>query len=416
MEMTGNIPENKEKTTENQPKKKYKCKYCGAEFDELWQLGRHIQSEHKDKIKKKPKKLPEEKPEEKHKEESLFEKPKSPDQILNEVLEEHQVNPRFIEYAVSRAKRLGGLHPMELQKMLTDLKSGIETKAEAQYIVDDYYFALQKEQEKANKLGYRISYPLSFRRGEEQSPFYGMGMGGYQSPYQTGYQTPRTGYTTPQTGYSPYQQPYYQPQLSIDQIAKLIDDKVSKIVEKQKEEERIQKMQENFEKQIKEMREEFKEQINTLISVNQQPSQPVINKEDLENMQKQFQQMLEKKALEDKVKLQEEKAKLQEQLFQAKLNQDAEKIEILKNSLDELSKKIEEARTPIQLSSEGYTRDEYRIIADAMNLVGQKSPIRELGKIVINLQPREQTSEKPLEKVEGEDIMNLVPKELMEEG
>jgi len=393
----------------------YKCKICGKEFEKSYELAQHVRLEHpKPPSEKKP-------PAETKKEESLFEKPKSPDQILREVLEEHQVNPRFIEYAVNRAKRLGGLHPIELQKMLTDLKSGIETKAEAQYIVDDYYYALQQEQEKARRLGYHVSYPLSYRPEETPTPSY------FYRPRQD---TPQPYQHTDTFRYSPNpypsQQPYSQPYqpynqpVTLEQIAKLIDDKINNVLLKQEEERRLQELRKELTEQIELIRNEFKEQINSLmntVSTKSEPQQPAetITKEDLLNFQKQMLETIEKKKLESILEAEKEKAKLLREAYEARLKGDAEKIDQLNKKIEELTKKV--AEKPVVVSSEGYTRDEYRIIADAMNILGRKSPIRDLGQIVINLTPREQTArpERPTEKVEGKDITELLPDELIAE-
>lgn len=112
----------------------------------------------------------------------LWKRPKSATEVLREVLEDHGLRPDFVEYASKRSERMGGLHPNELWSLLTDMDSGVKTKAHARYVVDDYYFALQQEQAKAREAGARASYPL--RMGEaEPLPFYSSFH--EQTPYPT---------------------------------------------------------------------------------------------------------------------------------------------------------------------------------------------------------------------------------------
>ncbi|GAI14613.1 unnamed protein product, partial [marine sediment metagenome] len=181
-----------EKTTEKPAKKKViRCKYCGADgFSTGWDLARHskecepaIKARAEKKLKEKPKK--EEKPKEEQvpprekKEErpSVFKKPKTPSEILEGVCEEHQLNTKFIDLVVKRSERVGGIHPVDFRRMLAELDSGIgKAKAEADYIADDYYYALQQSQKNAEEAGYRMTYPLDIH-GEAREEH------GYRRPF-----------------------------------------------------------------------------------------------------------------------------------------------------------------------------------------------------------------------------------------
>ncbi len=100
---------------------------------------------------------------------SVFKKPKTPSEILEGVCEEHQLNTKFIDLVVKRSERVGGIHPVDFRRMLAELDSGIgKAKAEADYIADDYYYALQQSQKNAEEAGYRMSYPLDIHGGARE--------------------------------------------------------------------------------------------------------------------------------------------------------------------------------------------------------------------------------------------------------
>ena len=60
---------------------------------------------------------------------SLFERPKSPHEVLEEILRSYNINEDFIRIAVRRSKIMGGLHPTTLRQMLTTMKiSGVKDR------------------------------------------------------------------------------------------------------------------------------------------------------------------------------------------------------------------------------------------------------------------------------------------------
>ncbi|MCK9599377.1 MAG: hypothetical protein M0R06_10075, partial [Sphaerochaeta sp.] len=70
---------------------------------------------------------------------TLFKTPRTPTDVLVEVCTLHGLNEQFIQYAARKSMALqDGLQPMEFMSMLKDLKSGMTSKAQAEYIVGDY--------------------------------------------------------------------------------------------------------------------------------------------------------------------------------------------------------------------------------------------------------------------------------------
>jgi len=91
--------------------------------------------------------------------ENLFYQPKSPCDVLAEILDEFAfINEDFKTFVLRRCERKGFLHPIELLTLLQRMKSGIRTKDEAGIIAEEYAVALQRELEKAQREG--VTYPF----------------------------------------------------------------------------------------------------------------------------------------------------------------------------------------------------------------------------------------------------------------
>jgi len=91
--------------------------------------------------------------------ENLFYQPKSPCDVLAEILDEFAfINEDFKTFILRRCERKGFLHPIELLTLLQRMKSGIRTKDEAGIIAEEYAVALQRELEKAQREG--VTYPF----------------------------------------------------------------------------------------------------------------------------------------------------------------------------------------------------------------------------------------------------------------
>ena len=88
-----------------------------------------------------------------------------PHVLVDRVLRKYGVKDRSRDIIVDRCKTAGGMHPSELEKALRSLDTGLSKAAEINYVVEDYFIALQAEEKRAQEFseGGR-SYPT--RRGE----------------------------------------------------------------------------------------------------------------------------------------------------------------------------------------------------------------------------------------------------------
>ncbi|HUW46773.1 MAG TPA: hypothetical protein VMW50_13370 [Dehalococcoidia bacterium] len=103
--------------------------------------------------------------------------------LIETILNQFGVKDRARDLIISRAERAGGMHPSELERSLMDLDTGLK-KREVSYITEEYYLAMQQEEDTSLDLESR-SYPM--RRGES-----GRGAG-YPTRYG-GRDYPSTGY------------------------------------------------------------------------------------------------------------------------------------------------------------------------------------------------------------------------------
>lgn len=157
--------------------KGFPCPHCGTVQNEYWVVGKlrtpkcptckklikqgivpdryivHVDSRDEQKKKKIAQLRGEE-------EEGVFIRPRNPEEVLEAVLLDFNLNPEFVDLMKRRSRNLGGIHPTDLRNYLKTLKSGIKTPQEADFIADEYYLALQREEAKARELGISIAYPL----------------------------------------------------------------------------------------------------------------------------------------------------------------------------------------------------------------------------------------------------------------
>lgn len=103
-------------------------------------------------------------------ERGLFRKERTPAEIVEEVLREHGTKDSFIDYVVRKTERRGGLYPEQLRDMLRSLDSGIKQKSEMEYVVGDYYEAVQAEHDRTRDTGDR-HYPPFTEREEAGGPW-----------------------------------------------------------------------------------------------------------------------------------------------------------------------------------------------------------------------------------------------------
>ena len=351
-------------------------------------------------------------------EKGLFKRAKTASEVLEDVLADHSLKSDFIDYATKRSERLGGIHPNELWNMLSDMSSGVKSKSHIKYIVDDYYYALQQEQEKARQMGARVSYPLRFGREAETVGPYPERFG-YEEPYGPMY--PPSPYRT-RKGYTPprgYRQAFgwQPPPLSKDDIEEIFErrfEEKAKRDELTKLSEKVADMPEQTRKMVEDTIEKLKPK---------EPATPpnVITAEQLEknmeNMMKTWSETLKERDTNAYIKYLESHSKdlkdIQEKTLEAYKEDRKEWAEERKKILE----KIEEGKKYVPPSTEGYRRDETRLLADGVQILGQKSPLKELGGIFIQFmkKPGEETPPER-EKVPGKtSILDLVPKEYIEE-
>ena len=79
-----------------------------------------------------------------------FRRPRPPHVLIESILTQFGVKERAKEIIISRCKRAGGMHPSELDRSLMDLDTGVNKK-EASYVTEEYYLALQAEEEAARQ-------------------------------------------------------------------------------------------------------------------------------------------------------------------------------------------------------------------------------------------------------------------------
>lgn len=97
-----------------------------------------------------------------------IERIKEPHEILFEVLKDYGVKKRAAKFIMRRAQRTF-ISPSELASLLRTLKSGLKTQEEIKLLCDDYYYALEKEREKAYQLrAARQYYPSPRPYGDEE--------------------------------------------------------------------------------------------------------------------------------------------------------------------------------------------------------------------------------------------------------
>ncbi|MFB0543220.1 MAG: hypothetical protein ACETVR_00415 [Candidatus Bathyarchaeia archaeon] len=113
-----------------------------------------------------------------------FRRPRPPHVLIEGILTQFGVKERAKEIIISRCKRAGGMHPSELERSLMDLDTGVNRK-EASYVTEEYYLALQAEEDAAREVEGR-TWPM--RRRES-------GYGGtYGGRYPEGGQPTDAGY------------------------------------------------------------------------------------------------------------------------------------------------------------------------------------------------------------------------------
>jgi len=350
--------------------------------------------------------------EESMRDEGLFEAPKTPEKIVFEILSQYKhIKTEFIRAMVRRSKLKGGLTPDELKYFMLSMKSGVKSEAEAQFIAEEYKFALEREAKKAQKMGYPISYPIGITGSRTSPP---IGYGSYPSATARTYGGyPTTSTFTPASTYSPSTQAQSQNieaminQLRQEfqmQIRQILEEKErrkieDKLHELEKEQERritdilnmIKEMNVQWQQQMQQMVQAFQEQLQQVVQIAKTPPENVVTRDDFEKFMLEQQRMMLEKQLELLMERDKEKSKQIEELLKEIKNwrdkSEKEKLELLK--------KIEELSRREPYKPEGYKSDEMRLIAEGLhtlaNVVQDRKPVEVVVKAVPKLLGQPQT-------------------------
>jgi uncharacterized Zn finger protein (UPF0148 family) len=379
--MEGEVPEKKE--GEEIPLKKegeYYCPYCGAgPFKYPYSLGGHLR-----KCEKKPRTEEEEERRAEERRGPPFIAPKSPEEVLEEVLRQHGLKEEFIQYAVQRSKMFGGIHPNDLWNMLQDMDAGLKSKGQIKYIVEDYTAALMREQMLAQERGLRISYPL-FKSETPQA------YTGILPPHPPSTSQPvfvpsqTTSYPAYQLYPSTHTTPAHPP-ISIEDIRKMVAEQIGAL----NQEKRIDELEKRLALLERTLPQQIEESVKRAIPIEMFHERGM-TKEEIEAILAQREKDAYIKYLEERNK------DLIEQFKQLR-----ERVE-------------QELNRPVLPSEKRYSRDEVQLLADALTMLSQKQPIKDLGEIVIRLIPGGGTRAPPtLEKVGEAGIISKLPPELVE--
>jgi len=334
-----------------------------------------------------------------------FRRPKSAAQILRELCTYHGLKEDFIEYVVRKAEsKRGGLHPMELRQMLQDLESGIKTKRQAEYIVNDYMELLFAEKEKARQMGVPMVYPVGPYEEETGRSFYPT------YPETTEYQRTQLPSYPSLPSYGSY--PPGGQVLTPVQIQRMIHEAIMEDREKRK----IEELSEKIVKLESGIGSIIEEKLEKLLSPQSGVPENVVTTEDL-------QRVLETEALKAQVAAEKVRSEMSEKLHEKTLKALEENIDRMMKETEERIKRIEESRriaTP-----DSFKTDEGRLLAEGIQELGSvirdRRPLEEGGKILVQILKPEVAEipsgkSKISKKVEGEDIIfDLIPEEFIEE-
>jgi|GEM_PF-4131116 len=392
--------------------------FRASKYPDLQQYVKEVKSYPWEEVSEMPK---ESKEESKTKTPELFPTPKPPEEIIAEVLEEWQVDERFIEAVTKYVQRKGYLDPGWLLNMLLEARTGRKfSQQEAFMVVDEIVSEIEKEREKAEKAGRQYFFSV-MPFGRSSTTYYSPAIpltSGEQPRIYTSYQQPHPT-TTPTTQYQyqpyQYQQPYSQPILTKEDIAKIIDERIGvkttqdSINELRKQMAELEKARiedkANLEKMITNSISSLKEEIkNTIASYlsNIQPSQKTeetLTRKDLELI-------FEKREKDMMEKIHE----LEKKYLESK--SEAEKKELV-GQIDMLRKEIEHIKSqPTTIvSPEGWQKDETRLVAqlgsELLSIAKERKPVEYLIRIMA--QPK-QPQEIPKEeiKTKGKGLIDLI--------
>ncbi|MEM2618748.1 MAG: hypothetical protein QW356_04605 [Candidatus Hadarchaeales archaeon] len=425
-------------------KKTYTCPRCGKEQDFAVVVGdgkpqcpscgrllsknmvEEVRIEYKEKgetLRKEEKEYEEPVPEDNEEEKKAgappFKRIREPEEILDEIMSDYGLSQRTRSFIIKKSKRIGGIHPSSLRSFLEQMDEKISPIV-IDSIVDDYYREIEKERRKAEELGMRMVYPL----GGEPSPRFIPSFTGLQ---QTGYGLQTTPIQELQLA-TPIQRQSWQPTLSPELVARQVYEMLAREAKEKRTEERIHQL----ELELVKMRNETMKQLDEAVKKIQEtisqtqvstPPQPSVTLQEI-------QQLLDKREKDSYIKYLEERAKdekeqrekdreAMEKMFQTLIAERQALSQKIEEEREKWARKLDEERKmwakSVPPSTEGYTRDETRLLADALRILGDKSPVRDIGRIVIDFMEKGEKPPPKREKVGEEEITSYLPPELLAE-
>jgi len=336
-------------------------------------------------------------------EESIYERIRTPAEILTVVLKRYNVKPRCIEHLRAKAEMKGGLHPLELEERLNELSksfTGIEDKRLIPDIVEDYMLMLQKEEEKARRRGIRYIVPTVMgRQSMPRQRFYGTGTVEMYPERATPHFYDRYSQYSPYSPYRPYEELPQQKALSKEDVLRMIMEwdrqreektKMDKLMDMIAEQQRIIAQ---LQAELKTLRENppaavppdvvTKEEFERILSQRDKDAYQKYLEMQLQDTKEQINRLLESREKAD------EKWEQRLKEFQERYEKIIAKLEAdYKEEREKLMKKIEEAKR--EAAIQGYKTDEARFRADVMKTVKEitsdvieKAPLRKTLQITV---------------------------------
>lgn len=326
----------------------------------------------------------------------LFRRVKTPAEIIEEVLRDHNAKDDFIDYVVKKAERRGGLYPEQLRDMLRNLDSGIRPKTEIEYIVGDYYEAMQAETMKSREL-----------RGSQYYPPIGEG-GGYRETYYPPSESSRHEelFYPKSSRYGQRSQPredWRRPEVTMHDIEGL-ENRIAERIRKEKEADKFDKILETITEQSKD--------ISALGSdlMNLKENPPVISPEGESDYEKSLKHTIDRqdKRMDEMLKtMRDERKDHKDDLKETR--------DMYMGKMEKLEEKLEDAKhTPTRASGK-YSDDNVQLAAEGMHrladVVEGKKPIEAIVKII---SPEEGGKPPTREKMGKSKISEMVPSEMQE--
>jgi len=363
---------------------------------------------------------------------SVYERIKTPTEILVEVLRRYNVKEECIRLLKAKSEmREGGLHPLELEQRLNEFSkafTGISDRRLIPDIVEDYMYMLQREQEKARQRGIRYVVPPMHGRGFTPSTRY------VYEPSPT--HTPRT--PRYEMDYYGTRRGMYTYEMEGGRGEVLTRDDVLKMLmewDRQREErtkmdrlmEMIAKQQETIIKLQEELRHlrENPPQVVPPDVVTKTELKALLTEQQKDAYQKYLERKLEETTREiDRLLASKEKA---DERWEKRLKELQDRYEKLFKEIqdryekerEKLEKKIEEARKETEVR--GYKSDEVRFRADVMKEtrgiiqdVLDRAPLRKTLQVTIS-PVREQPPKRKEEESASEIPEELPPELIIEE-